>query len=567
MQGTTRPLSLKRRHFLPRPMSELAPPLSTKGRRSRFNEILTILVRHNAWRLMSTILRGKAESEGLEPAAVRVRELLEALGPTFIKLGQLLATRPDLLDKEYVEEFRKLYDQAPASSSPEVVGILRSELGRDPSEVFAAFNPVPIASASIGQVHEATLRDGRRVAVKVQHSGIAEEMEADFRILRRLVVFVEKTFAGSRVWQPSDHLEELRLMLERELDYRYEMRNTQRIAANFAGDAKVHIPEVVPELCTKRVLVMEFLDGVKLTGGSRALAGIDGPAVARTLTHSMAKQIFVDRVFHADPSPGNILVLPGNVLAYLDFGAVGIVTERRAKSILQLITAMAGGNVEGTMEAVLDLCDQRAEVDMKRFRTDVERIMDHIEREQVSVADPVLMDLIVGLARAHRMLLPPDFALITRALFQFEGICRTLDPDFELVTVLDPFVAQVAWKNISSPGAQKELVQETVTELLKFGRTLPHTLNTVLRKIERNEITTRVEVAGLEGIKSAQGRGVLKTGFTIMAAALVVGLALVYASADPGPRVGPFLFGAAAILIGWTLVMVLWSEGLKGNRE
>lgn len=542
-------------------------PPKAKARRSRFNEILTILIHHNAWRLTSTLMRGKPDVAGAAATPARVRKLLETLGPTFIKLGQLLATRPDLLETEYVEEFRKLFDQAPASPPDEVARLMRDELGREPTEVFAAFNPVPIASASIGQVHEATLRDGRRVAVKVQHVGIEQEMQADFRILRRIVLFIEKTFAGSRIWQPSDHLEELRLMLERELDYRYEMRNTQRIAANFANDPKVHIPAVVPELCSKRVLVMEFLDGVKLTGPVSTLAGIDGPAVARTLTTAMAKQIFVDRVFHADPSPGNILILPDNVLAFLDFGAVGIVTERRARTILQLVTAMGGGNVDTTMEAVLDLCDQRTEVDMKKFRSDVEKIMDHFEREQVSVADPVLMDLIVGLARAHRMLLPPDFALITRALFQFEGICRTLDPEFELVAVLDPFVAQVAWKNISSPTAQKELVQETVSELLKFGRTLPHTLNTLLRKVERNELSTRVEVAGLEGIKSAQGRGVLKTGFTILAASLIVGLALVYASPVPAERVGPFLFGAAAILVAWTLVMVFWSEGFKGNRE
>lgn len=544
-----------------------AEALTVKGRRSRFNEIVTILLRHNAWGLLSAILRGKPQPESAEPAPLRVRLLLEALGPTFIKLGQLLATRPDLLEKEYVEEFRKLYDQAPASPPEEVGEILRAELGREPSEVFAAFNPRPIASASIGQVHEATLQDGRRVAVKVQHGGIATQMRADFRILRRLVAFVEKTFAGSRIWQPSDHLEELRLMLERELDYRYEMRNAQRIAANFAGDAKVHIPFIVPELSSRRVLVMEFIDGAKLTGAGASRPGVDGAAVARTLTEAMAKQIFVDRIFHADPSPGNILVLPGNVVAFLDFGAVGIVTDRRARTILQLVTAIGGGHVEGTMEAILDLCDQRAEVDAKRLRMDVERILDHFEREQVSVADPVLMDLIVGLARAHRMLLPPDFALITRALFQFEGICRSLDPDFELVTVLDPFVAKVAWRNISSPTAQKDAVQETVAELLKFGRTLPHTLNTVLRKIERNELSTRVEVAGLEGIKSAQGRGVLKTGFTILAASLIVGLAIVYASPTPGQRIGQYIFGASAIVVGWILVMVLWSEAFKGNRE
>jgi ubiquinone biosynthesis protein len=206
-------------------------------------------------------------------------------------------------------------------------------------------------------------------------------------------------------------------------------------------------------------------------------------------------------------------------------------------------------------------------VDMKRFQADVERLVDHFERERVSVADPVLMDLIVGIARAHRMLLPPDFALITRALFQFEGFCRILDPEYDLVEVLQPFIAQVLWRNLAGPHAQGEAVQETVAELLKFGRTLPHALNSVLRKVERNELSTRVEVAGLEGLKASQGRGVLKMSFTVMMAALVIGLGIVFASPVPDDRAGQFLFSAGGLVILWTLVMIFWSEAFKGNRE
>ncbi|HEX2065875.1 MAG TPA: AarF/ABC1/UbiB kinase family protein [Candidatus Thermoplasmatota archaeon] len=536
------------------------------GRLARFNEIVAILLRHNAWGLLRNLMRGAEDREDREPNAVRLRKLLEELGPTFIKLGQLLATRPDLVPQQYVEEFGKLYDQTPPSPPEEVRRVLREELGREVEEVFAQFDPVPLASASIGQVHRATLADGTRVAVKVQHVGIEARMVLDFEILRGLVTFIEKTFAGSRVWQPSDHLEELRQMLERELDYRYEMRTTQRVAEDFRGDPTVKIPRMHPEHCGKRVLVMEFIDGTKLTRAPD-LAGIDRRAVARALTTAMAKQIFVHRLFHADPSPGNLMVIGTSQVAFLDFGAVGVVTERRARTILQLITSISRKDPESAAEAIMDLCDQRAEVDPRRFLQDVERIVDHFEREEVSVADPVLMDRIVGLARSHKMLLPPDFALITRALFQFEGFCRVLDPDFDLVEVLQPFVAQVLWRDLSSPRLQKELVEETVGELLKFGRTLPHTLNTVLRKIERNEVTTRWELVGLEGIKSAQGRGVLKTSFTLMMAALIVGLALVYASPAPAARVGQFLFGAAAVLAVWTLVMLLWSEAFKGNRE
>jgi ubiquinone biosynthesis protein len=558
-----------------------------RSRMARFNEIVTILIRNDFWGLLRSMTRPEPHTNGViaqevkdgvmgpgededpaRSAPVRVRMMLEELGPTFIKIGQLLATRPDLVPAEYVEELKKLYDKTTPSPPEEVRRVIREELGREVEDLFSAFEPAALASASIGQVHRAALKDGTKVAVKVQHVGIEEAMRLDFEILRGIVNFIEKTFASTRLFQPTKHLEELRLMLERELDYTYEMRNTQRVAHNFRHEGTVHIPHMHTSLCTRRVIVMEFIDGIKFTHvGVLDQKGIDRKAVARIVTHAMARQIFIHRLFHADPSPGNIMILSSEKVAFLDFGAVGIVTERRAKAILRLITSISKGDVDGTTEAVIDLCEQHGEYDQKRFVADVERLLDYFEREEVSVADPRLMEMILALARTHKMLLPADFVLISRALFQFEGFCRELDPEFELVDVLEPFVAELLWKTISSPSRQKELVEETVGELLKFGRTFPHTLNTLVRKIERNEIQTRIELAGLEGVKSAQGRGVLKTAFTIMMAALILGSAIIYSGPDPNGRAAPFLFAAGAIFVVWTIVMLVWSEAFKGNRE
>jgi ubiquinone biosynthesis protein len=547
------------------PQLEQAAP---RGKLARFNEIVTILLRNDAWGLVRSMTSPPPEGGEEDDAPVQLRQTLEELGPSFIKIGQLLATRPDLVPDRYVTELKKLYDKTTPSPYDEVRAVVRSELGRDIEQVFATFEAEAIASASIGQVHRATLKDGTKVAVKVQHVGIEEAMELDFEILRGLVSFVEKTFAASRLWQPREHLEELRLMLERELDYTVEMRNTQRVEHNFRHHPEVHIPRMYPELCTKRLLVMEFIDGVKFTRVDvPEMAGVDRTRIAAIVTHAMARQIFIHRLFHADPSPGNMMILPPDRVAFLDFGAVGAVTERRARSILRLITAFSKGDVEGACEAIIDLCEQKGEFDPKAFQTDVEKLLDFFEREGLSVADPRLMELILGVAKKHRMLLPPDFVLISRALFQFEGFCRELDPDFELVAVLEPFVAELLWKKISSPGSQKELIEETVGELLRFARSFPHTLNTLIRKVERNELSTRVEVAGLEGLKASQGRGVLKMSFTVMMAALVIGLGIVYAAPVPDDRAGQFLFAAGGLLIAWTLVMIFWSEAFKGNRE
>lgn len=542
--------------------------MPSRGKLSRFNEIVTILLRNDAWGLVRSLTSPPPEGGEEDNAPVQLRQTLEELGPSFIKIGQLLATRPDLVPQRYADELKKLYDKTTPSPYDEVRAVIRHELGRDVEQVFASFEPDAIASASIGQVHRATLKDGTKVAVKVQHVGIEESMELDFEILRGLVSFVEKTFAASRIWQPREHLEELRIMLERELDYTVEMRNTQKVANNFRHHPEVHIPRMMPQLCTKRLMVMEYIDGVKFTRvDAPSLAGIDRKRIAAIVTHAMARQIFLHRLFHADPSPGNMMILPPDRVAFLDFGAVGIVTERRARSILRLITGISKGDVESTCEAIIDLCEQRGEHDAKLFQTDVEKLLDFFEREDVSVADPRLMELILGVAKKHHMLLPPDFVLISRALFQFEGFCRELDPDFDLVEVLEPFVAELLWKKISSPGSQKELVEETLGELLRFARTFPHTLNTLVRKVERNELSARIEVAGMEGLKASQGRGVLKMSFTVMMAALVIGLGLVYASDTPTDRAGQFLFSAAGLVVVWTLVMIFWSEAFKGNRE
>lgn len=549
-------------------MAQLEQQAAPRGKLARFNEIVTILLRNDAWGLVRSMTSPPPEGGEEDEAPMQLRQTLEELGPSFIKIGQLLATRPDLVPDRYVTELKKLYDKTTPSPYEEVRAVIRAELGRDIEQVFASFEPEAIASASIGQVHRATLKDGTKVAVKVQHVGIEESMELDFEILRGLVSFVEKTFAASRLWQPREHLEELRLMLERELDYTVEMRNTQRVEHNFRHHPEVHIPQMYPALCTKRLLVMEFIDGVKFTRVDvPEMQGVDRKQIAAIVTHAMARQIFIHRLFHADPSPGNMMILPPDRVAFLDFGAVGAVTERRARAILRLISAFSKGDVEGACEAIIDLCEQRGEFDAKSFQTDVEKLLDFFEREGLSVADPRLMELILGVAKKHRMLLPPDFVLISRALFQFEGFCRELDPEFDLVEVLEPFVAELLWKRISSPGSQKELMEETVGELLRFARSFPHTLNTLIRKVERNELSTRVEVAGLEGLKASQGRGILKMSFTVMMAALVIGLGIVFAAPVPDDRAGQFLFAAGGLLLLWTVVMIFWSEAFKGNRE
>ncbi|MGQ0536504.1 MAG: ABC1 kinase family protein [Methanobacteriota archaeon] len=532
----------------------------------RTAEVAQILLERNALSLLRDMSQAERTYEGrgrvvrLLPEDVprRVRELLEAMGPTFIKVGQLLGTRPDLVPKEFVEEFRKLYDSTTPAPFPAIRAQVERETGRPLEEVFLEFREAPLASASIGQVHYARLRSGEPVAVKVQRPGIEDQVYTDFAILEPFVQFVEKLFAAARIWQPMDHFREIREMLERELDYTYEARNQQRVHDAFVDDKEVVIPKVYWEVSTKRVLVLEFIEGVKLSNlHDPQLATMDKPRIARTITRAMAKQIFEDRLFHADPSPGNLMVVEGGRVAFLDFGAVGYVTRRRGDRILRLITGFVRSDVDDVTGTLLELCKVTGPVDTRALSRDVERIMDYHERERASVADPVVFDMILRVAGEHNLLLPPDFVLITRALFQFEGICRKLDPEYELIEVLRPYVLGRVRETFFSPAHQKEALVEAAVNYQELLRDLPGRVNTILTKLEKNELSIRLEPAS-EGSRGEDERRLLRGTFSLIVAALIAGTAIVLVA---GPsEFTSYVFVSFLFVLLWSFVMLVFAD-------
>jgi ubiquinone biosynthesis protein len=497
---------------------------------------------------------------------VRIRRMMEDLGPTFIKIGQLLGTRPDLIPKAYIEEFKKMYDQTTPTPFEDVKRVVESELSRSLSSVFKSFDKTPIASASIAQVHRATLRNGHVVAVKVQHPGIEERMRTDFAILRGLVSFTEKLFAATQVWQPVKHLEEIEHMLNKELDFRNELKIMAQVEANFDEDPDVKIPHPYPDLSTARVLVMEFIDGTKFHARSKLkLTAAESAKLSRTIANAMAKQIFVDRLFHADPSPGNILLVGRDQVCFLDFGAVGQVTKRRARLIFDFITSLNAGNLEETARTILELCEVRREYDTKQFHYDLERIVEYYERERASPADPVLLEKIINMANTHGLLLPADFMLITRSLYQFDGMCKELDPDYELVRVVTPYLQKSMRERIMSPELQKEAMQAAMQDLAKFATRLPGRVETLLQKLEKGQFTTRVELQGLEEYKRHALATQALLGFTLLVGLATLGAAIGYAFRGlEGFRVAAFT-GTLALLL-WALVVVVVRSNARRRR-
>ena len=556
-------LSASRAEAQTREAGEETEPVS---KIQRTVEILRTLQDHNFFQLIKELSQAERERgvRGTElrvPAGVpeRMRRLLEDLGPTFIKLGQLMGTRPDLVPKAFADEFRHLYDKTKPTPYRQIKRVVEDELDRPIDDVFATFEREPVASASIGQVHFAELQNGDRVAVKVQHPGIHERVARDFEILEPIVSFVERVFAGSRIWQPQAHLEEMRVMLGKELDYTYEARNHQRVFENFEDDPNVKIPEIHWEHSGRRVLTLEYVDGIKLEDlDEGAIPSLDGESVAEVLTTSMAEMIFDHRLFHADPSPGNVLILDSNTIAYLDFGAVGYVTRRRAERVLGLLVGFQRDDLEMVAQNLIDLCNKVGPFEPGPFKNDLEQIMEFHDRERASPGNPEMLDMIIDTAEDHNLRLPPDFMLITRSLFQFEGMCRRLDPNYELIETLGPYIQQRLFERYLSPERQKDALIDIGIQGAELVKNAPGRINTILRKLEQDELSVNVELGGLDAYQEHQRGNVLRASLAAITASLLLAVALIMALGRSG-ELGRFALVAAMLVLTWIFVMI-WLE-------
>lgn len=538
---------------------------SSLARVRRGVQITGILLEHNLLGQLRELARSARNGGVTIPEGMpkNVRVMMEEMGPTYIKMGQLLASRPDLVPKQFADEFGNMYDRTTPSPFPEVKALIEAELGKRLEELFSEFDPNPIASASIGQVHAARLRTGEKVAVKVQHPGIEENVRLDFAILKPLVRFTENLFASTRLFQPSGHLIEIQQMLERELDYRYEARNHQKFYEMFKDDGEVRVPRIYWEYSTRRVLVFEFVEGIHPSEvDHRALKemGIDGTELSKIITRAMARMIFQERVFHADPSPGNLIIMGPGRVAFLDFGAVGHVSKRRAERVIQLISGFVREELDDIAQALLELCEIRGDVDVAGLKRDVERVLDYHEREGASIGDPQFMDLIGRVAIRNNMLLPADFFLISRALFQMEGLCSRLDPNYLVVESLLPHVMRYSHRDIFSPRVRDEMLRDAALTYLEFIRTFPHRFNNLVRKIEQDRLVVRAEIPGVKELQAGNERRLVRMSASVLLGAILVAVSVASLSASPNAIVNMTFFGGIFALV-WAFAMLFFAEG------
>ncbi|MGW8958360.1 ABC1 kinase family protein [Paenibacillus sp. NPDC055715] len=533
----------------------------------RYREIAMALARHGfgymveemgLFQLLSLprkwLTRETPESKTL---GERIRLVLEDLGPAFIKLGQLASTRADLLPEPIIRELVKLQDQVPPFSHETARGILEQELDTSLEDIMSRFDDVPLAAASIGQVHLGKLHSGERVAIKIQRPGVNRIIRRDLDILRELTAMAVKRWEWVERYQLSQMVEELGRSLIQELDYNHEARNTEKISLQFEQDPHIHIPKIYWDHTSSRVLTMEFLDGTHLGNREELLRrGYDLKELAQQLVNSMLHQIFIEGFFHADPHPGNLLVLKNGNLAYLDFGMTGRLSEDMKNHLASLIIALMRKNTDAMVRAIERLGLVDPDTDMNALRADLDKMREDysdVPFSQVSIGD-ALNDLF-GAAQRHRIGLPSDVLLLGKSLLTLEGVVEHLDPDLSIFALAEPFGNKLLKERFSSRrirgkllGGATELV-ETLMELPGQARHLASIISKGKLKLEVTVPELDMLLRRLDQISNRLSFSIVLLAFSIIMVGLIIASSLNHQTT--------MLWNVPAIEIGFVVALLM----------
>jgi len=493
----------------------------------------------------------------------RLRLVFEELGPTFIKLGQLLSTRPDLIPADFLDELSKLQDDIPPFSIEEVRTIFEEELGDAPEEIFHYFDVEPLAAASIGQVHRARMDDGTEVVIKLQRPGIENVIAVDLEILAHIAELMEQYLEEVQGHQPMAIVHEFARSLSREIDFSIELANIQRFARQFEGNPTIHVPEVYPELSTDRVLVMEYVVGIKSSRSDTLREqGYDLPLIAERGANLVMEQIFVHGFFHADPHPGNIFILPDNVICFIDFGQMGRLSLKDREDFTDLVLDLVAGNEQKIVHGVLKVTVQLGEVDRDRLAQDLGNLMDmYLYRPLADLeAGKILQDLL-DLVSRHKLSFKPSLYLMMKALSTVEGVGLMLDPKLELIRLARPFMQRIRMARMK-PGRIAEEITSTGVSYLSLFKELPEDIRSILRQLRSGRMRLEFEHRGLKSLGAALDRVSNRISFAIVLAALIVGSSLIVLSDIPPrwhniPVIGLLGFLVAGIMGFWLLLSII----------
>jgi ubiquinone biosynthesis protein len=493
----------------------------------------------------------------------RLRRALEELGPTFIKLGQILASRSDVLPGEFITELTKLQDQIPAIPFSQIREILEKELHQPLTEIYRRIDETPLGSASIAQVHRAELRDGTAVVIKVQRPEVRELVKADLEILEQLAGVAEKHIPGWKAHHPVSLIQEIAKTLERETDFNCEAAHVERFTRQFDREPTIYIPTVYHEATTGRVLTMEFIDGVKAsTLVPETLPPSDRKQLADRIGDLIMKQIFVHGFFHADPHPANIHILRGNIICFLDFGMMGFLDMRTRESLADLVWGISKQDEGSVANALVRLSSSDADPSRPELEVDVAEFMHrHFYRPVKELQFGQLIMQLLQISARHDLHIPADIFVMLKSLGLMEGMVRKLNPDHDIIAQATPFLRKARLSRLQ-PNRLVGAITNFGLDMSDLVRELPAELRRIFAQVKKGEARMVFKHDGLEPVMESAERISNRLSFSVVLAALIIGSSIIiHANIPPKwheiPIIGLLGYVVAALMGFWLLIAIL----------
>lgn len=537
----------------------------------RYREVANVFIKHGFGFLFEYISPWKFKREQPDEqelrsinAARQLRAAFEELGPTYVKLGQLLSTRPDLLAPEFIREFEKLQDNVPPVSYVDIRSVCAGE-GINIDEDFAYFNNEPLAAASIAQVHEARLKDGQKVVVKIQRPGIDRMIENDLDILMEIARILERRTDWGRLYRITEIVDELGQAILTEVDFRKEARNADIFYRNFRKEKHVVVPRVFWDYSSRRVLTLEYLEGIKISDPvGLKKAGYDSVKIATNLVDALFKQVYEHGFFHADPHPGNLAIVEGEGIIFYDFGQVGVIDKATREKAMDLLVGMMRYDVNAVTRALLDIGIGSQSVNQAEFRRDISRLQQKyygLPLSQINIGE-ALAELI-ELSFKYQVRIPAELSLLVKMLMTIENMVSQLDPQLSIVDIAEPYGKRVIRQRFSAEHI-KESVGNLLIDYTGLARTLPRDVDNVLKMLAAGEIRVQMEHRNLHKLANKIDILSNRLALAIILASIIIGTSLVVEesrsnilSRFPLVEAG-FLVG---ILLGLGLVYSIFKSG------